>query len=86
MLQDKAVTQLGKNEKEKHFSAWYDFRKEYDSIYIDNLRRLIGNVPLHMNIKECLKGVLNLWSVQVKIDQDKTKPIHIKEAYIKVIP
>ncbi|KAG5874111.1 hypothetical protein JTB14_015031 [Gonioctena quinquepunctata] len=78
MLQDKAVTQLARMRRKKHYSAWYDFRKAYDSISHRQLERLIGNLPLHMNIKNVLRGSMNLWSVQVKIDQSKKKPIYIK--------
>ncbi|KAG5885756.1 hypothetical protein JTB14_033869 [Gonioctena quinquepunctata] len=72
------ITQLARMRRKKHYSAWYHFRKAYDSISHRQLKRLIGNLPLHMNIKNVLRGSMNLWSVRVEIDQSRTKPIYIK--------
>ncbi|XP_045470568.1 uncharacterized protein LOC123677883 [Harmonia axyridis] len=78
MLVDKSVTQLARMRRKKNYSAWYDFKKAYDSISHRQLKRLIGNLPLDQNIKKVLRGSMNLWSVQIKIGKDKTNPIYVK--------
>lgn len=78
LLQDKAISQLAKKGRKKHYSAWYDFNKAFDSMSHRQIRRLFGVLPLNINIKNLLRVLLNLWSLQILIKKEKTKPIYVK--------
>ncbi|XP_044750658.1 uncharacterized protein LOC123310992 [Coccinella septempunctata] len=78
MLIDKAITQRARQNRAKHYSAWYDFKKAFDTISHRHLKRMISVLPLHKNIKRLLKTVMELWTLRVRVGKGKTAPIYIK--------
>lgn len=80
MLIDKAITQRARLSRGKHYSAWYDFKKAYDSVSHQQLRRIIGVLPLHRAIKNLLRRALDMWSLRVRVGRAKTAPIYVKQA------
>uniref|UniRef100_A0AC35TYY6 Reverse transcriptase domain-containing protein n=1 Tax=Rhabditophanes sp. KR3021 TaxID=114890 RepID=A0AC35TYY6_9BILA len=80
MLLDKAYTQDARFQRKKHLSAWYDFKKAYDSISHKQIARLIDVLNLNSVVKSMIKGMMCKWNIElIRKDYATPKNIPVKQ-------
>ena len=78
LLADKAVSLVARRNGRKHYSAWIDFAKAYDSISHWQLRRLIRALPVHDSVVNTMVSLTRRWSVRVSVGRTHTNPIYVR--------
>ena len=78
LLWDKACSQSSKISGATNYSIWYDFSKAYDSISHVQLKRLINALPVHQEVRNLIKNMINKWAIIIEIGKIKTSPIRVK--------
>lgn len=83
LLEDKSITTLARKRNTKNYSAWYDFRKAFDSVHHSCLKRLIDALPLHQHIKQATKLAIKLWSLRIQLGKTRTAPIPVRRGILQ---
>uniref|UniRef100_A0AAR5PEG8 Reverse transcriptase domain-containing protein n=1 Tax=Dendroctonus ponderosae TaxID=77166 RepID=A0AAR5PEG8_DENPD len=83
LLEDKSITTLARKRNTTNYSAWYDFRKAFDSVHHSALKRLIDALPLHRNIRAATKLAIKLWSLRIQTGNKRTAPIPVRRGVLQ---
>ena len=66
MLLDKAETQIATTRRHPISSAWFDFRKAYDSVYNHCLKKRINALPIDDRIKKLFRATSRHWNLRIQ--------------------
>ncbi|XP_044750445.1 uncharacterized protein LOC123310835 [Coccinella septempunctata] len=85
-LLDKSFTQVARMRRTKHYSAWYDLSKAYDSIHHRDLKRLIDCLPINPAIRRLFKNAMKKWTIRIKAGKNITKEIPVQRGLFQGDP
>ena len=78
LVWDKSCTQTARISERENHSAWYDFRKAYDSVAHVKIKRLIKALPIHPQVANTIIALMNKWAIVVKVGKTFIEPIYVK--------